>query len=108
MAALATQSLGSGGAYTLAAAAGGGDTIEAGAVAGGWMVPMLLIANVGATPTTITVDGTAYGSFTTQLVCIVVPNGVQGSRKNITYNNVTGVTVGAVSLGTRGHTVFGT
>jgi hypothetical protein len=107
MAALATQSLGNGGAYTLAAATGGGDTIEASAVAGGWTVPVMLIANVGATATTITLDGVASGPHTNALVCLLVPNGVQGSRKNITYNQVTNVTVGAVGLLTRGHTTFG-
>ena len=108
MAALATQSLGNGGLYTLSAAAGGGDTIEASAIAGGWMVPVLLIVNVGATATTVTLDGVAGAALTNATAVYLVPNGVQGSRKNITYSQVTNVTVGAVSLGTRGHTVFGT
>ncbi len=108
MAALATQALSAGGAYTLAAAAGGGDTIEVSSVSGGWMVPTLLIANVGVTATTITLDGVAFGPYTSQLVCIVVPNGQRGTRKNITYNQVSTVTVGAVGLGTPGYTSYGT
>lgn len=109
MAALATQALGAGGAYTLAAAAGGGDTIEASATVGGWMQPICLIASVGATATTITVDGTAFGPFTSQTVVVPIPNGVNGSRKNITYSQVTSVTVGAVELGVRNdYASFGT
>jgi hypothetical protein len=105
MAALATQTLAAagGGPYTLAAAAGGGDTIEASNLAGGWGQPVLLIANVGATPTTITLAGTAFGPYTSQLVALVVPNGVKGSRKNITYDQVTAVTVGAVQPAVSNH-----
>jgi hypothetical protein len=99
MAALTTQNLGAGGAYTLAAAAGGGDTIESSQVAGGWGQHVALVASVGATATTITLDGTAFGPYTSQTVVIPVPNGVKGSRKNITYNQVASVTVGAVQVG---------
>ena len=100
MAALATQNLGAGGPYTLAAAAGGGDTIETGPSAGGWGPGSFLIANVGGTATTITVDGTAYGPYTSQTVIVPVGKGNNaGSRVNITYNQVTSVTVGAVRLG---------
>lgn len=109
MAALATQALGAGGAYTLAAAAGGGDTIEASSLAGGWGQNLVLIASVGVTATTITLDGTAFGPFTSQTVVLQVPNGVNGSRKNITYNQVASVTVGAVELGVRNdYPTFGT
>ncbi len=108
MAALATQALPVGGAYTLAAAAGGGDTVEASAVSGGWTVPVLLIASVGVTATTITLDGTAFGPYTSQTVCLLVPSGIRGSRKNITYNQVASVTVGAVGLGTPGYATYGT
>lgn len=100
MAALTTQNVSAGGAYTLAAAAGGGDTIESGTAAGGWSSPVALIANVGATATTITVDGTAYGPFTSQTVIIPVAGIYRGRRVNVTYSQVTGVTVGAVSLAT--------
>ena len=99
MAALSTQVLGSGGAYTLAAATGAGDTIERSSGAGGWLLPITLKAVVSTTATTITVDGTAYGPYTSQNVDIVVPPGVRGTRANITYSQVTGVTVGATSLG---------
>ena len=99
MAALATQGLGAGGAYTLAAAAGGGDTIERGSGAGGWLEPIVLIASVGATATVITVDGTAQPSLTSQTAVYVIPPGVRGTRANITYSQVTAVTVGAAALG---------
>lgn len=99
MAALATQSLaGAGGAITTAAAAGGGDTIEVSQLAGGWGQGVLLVVVVGATPTTVTLDGVAGSSLTSQTAVYLVPNGVKGSRKNITYNQVTAVTVGAVQL----------
>jgi hypothetical protein len=100
MAALTTQNVSTGAAYTLAAAAGGGDTIEAGTAAGGWSSPVALVANVGATATTITVGGVAYGPFTSQTVIIPVSSIYRGSRIAITYSQVTGVTVGAVSLAT--------
>jgi len=100
MAALTTQNLGAGGAYTLAAAAGGGDTIETGPAAGGWGPGAALLVNVGATATTITVDGTAFGPYTSQLVAISVGRGNNaGARVNITYNQVVSVTVGAVRMG---------
>jgi hypothetical protein len=99
VAALTTQQLGQGGAYTLAAATGGGDTVEASQTSGGWGQPVIYIANVGATATTITLDGTAYGPYTSQTVAIQVPNGVKGSRKNVTYSQVASVTVGAVQAG---------
>lgn len=99
MAALTTQAAGAGAAYTLAAATGGGDTVESSQLSGGWAQSTLFIANVGATATTITLAGTAYGPFTSQTVVIQVPNGVKGSRVNVTYSQVTGVTVGAVQVG---------
>jgi hypothetical protein len=109
MAALATQSLGAaGGAITLAAATGGGDTIEASQLAGGWAQATFLVVTVGATATTVTLDGTAGSALTSQTAIYLVPNGVRGSRKNITYSQVTGVTVGAVSLSTRGYASYGT
>ncbi len=98
MAALATQDKSAGGAVTTAAATGGGDTIAAGAGAGGWSSPVFLLAVVGATATTITVGGVPYGPFTSQTVVIPVLNTYEGSRIPITYSQVTGVTVAAVSL----------
>lgn len=109
MAALTTQNLAAGGAYTTAAAAGGGDTIEASQVAGGWGQPVFLIATIGTTATTITLDGTAFGPYTSQNAVIQVPNGVKGARKNITYNQVVNVTVGAIQAGSpNAYGVFGT
>jgi hypothetical protein len=100
MAALATQVLGAGGVVTTAAAAGGGDTIESSSQSGGWLQPVILRCVVGATATTVTVDGTAFGPYTSQTADILINNGVRGARKNITYSQVTAVTVGAYSLGT--------
>ena len=100
MAALSTQQLsGAGGAITTAAAAGGGDTVESSQLAGGWGQATLLVVVVGATPTTVTLDGVAGSSLTSQTAVYLVPNGVKGSRKNITYNQVSSVTVGAIQLG---------
>jgi hypothetical protein len=99
LAALTTQDASAGAAATFAAATGGGDTIESGLRAGGWGGNTFLIANVGATATTITVDGTAYGPYTTQTVIIPVGKGYAGSRVNITYSQVASVTVGAVRTG---------
>jgi hypothetical protein len=101
MSALATQNVGTGGAITVAAAAGGGDTIEVGAAPGGWhLSPTALYATVGATATTITVAGVAFGPFTNQTVVIPVNVGtIRGARANITYNQVVSVSVGAVQFG---------
>ncbi len=108
MAALATQNLAAGGAYTLAAATAGGDTIESSTSPGGYTIPILAIFSVGITATTITLDGTAFGPYTSQSVALLVPNGVRGSRKSITYSQVSAVTVGAVGLLTAGYATFGT
>lgn len=97
MAALATQAVGNGGAYTLAGAAGGGDTLVGGPGFGGWDTTFL-IANVGSTATTITCDGVAYGPFTTQLAIIPVRR-YNGSNVAVTYNQVTNVSVASIKLG---------
>jgi len=107
MAALALQNIGNGGAYTLAAAAGGGDTCPGGPADGGWDTTFL-IASVGSTATTITCDGTAYGPFTTQTVIIPVRR-YNGAPVNVTYNQVVNVSVGAIHLGgTMSGVTFGT
>lgn len=98
MAALSVQNLSAGGAYTLAAATGGGDTFTAGSSAGGWSLPVFFIASVGATATTITVDGTAYGPFTSQTVVIPVKGATYGRTIAVTYSQATAVTVGAIQL----------
>jgi hypothetical protein len=97
MAALTTQNVSAGGAITTAAAGGGADTIEAGTAAGGWSNGVALLANVGATATTITVDGTPYGPYTSTLAWIPVNSVYRGQRKNITYSQVASVTVAAVA-----------
>lgn len=96
MAALTTQAS-IDGAVTFQAATGGGDTIESGTSAGGWSSAVLLVANVGATATTITVGGVAKGPFTSQIAVIPVYGIYRGRRVAITYSQVTGVTVAAVS-----------
>lgn len=104
MAALATQVLATGvitsgaGALTTVAPTAGGDTAETGASSGGWgNSPTFLWAVVGATATTITINGVAYGPYTSNTVLLPIPPSVAaGSRVNITYSqvvNVTGVAV---------------
>ena len=66
--------------YTPAAASGGGDTVVAGTGAGGWGLGTVLVGAVGATPTTVTVDGTAYGPYTSQTFAIPVNGGVYKGR----------------------------
>lgn len=100
MAALTTQNVSAGGPITAAAATGGGDTIETGVTAGGWGSQTFLYAVISTTATTITVQGVAYGPYTSQTVLIPVNVGTAvGSRIEITYSQVTGVTVGAVRTG---------
>jgi len=108
MAALATQAISEGGAITTAAATGGGDTIERGSGVAGWGIPVFLYATIGSTATTITLDGTAYGPYTTQTALMRVPSGMRGTRANITYSQVTNVAVGAVGVGVAGYATFGT
>jgi hypothetical protein len=101
MAALATQNLGpAGGIYTLAAATGGGDTMETGVLAGGWGSSTLLIVNVGTTATVVTINGVAQPSMTSQTAVFPVIGaiGAAGGRVNITYSQVVNVTVGVVRV----------
>lgn len=81
-------------AFTPAAASGGGDTIVGGPGDGGWDTTYLLCV-IGSTATTVTVDGTAYGPFTSQSVLIPVRR-YNGATVAVTYSQVTTVTVGAV------------
>jgi len=92
-------------AFTPAAAAGGGDTVPGGPGVGGWDTAYLLVV-VGATPTTITVDGVATGSITSQSILIPVRR-YNGAPVNVTYNQVTGVTVACVKPA-NAYTSFGT
>jgi hypothetical protein len=69
---------------------------------GGWDTQFLVVV-VGATPTTVTVDGVAQTSVTSQTVLYPIRR-YNGASVAVTYNQVTGVTVGAVrgSVGTYG------
>lgn len=80
--------------FTPAAATGGGDTAAGGGGAGGWDRAYLLV-NVGATATTVTVDGVAYGPITSQSVLIPVRR-YNGAPVNVTYSQAASVTVALV------------
>jgi hypothetical protein len=84
--------------FTPAAAAGGGDTAPGGPGSGGWDTAYLLVV-VGATATTITVDGVAGSAITSQSVLIPLRR-QNGAPVNITYSQVTGVTVAAIKPAT--------
>lgn len=97
MAAITVNAPGTG--FTMAAASGGGDTLVAGTNAGGWSTGTALVVAVGATPTTVTIDGVAQASLTSQSAIYLVNGGVyKGRAVTVTYNQVTGVTVGAAGL----------
>jgi len=83
-----------GAAITMATATGGGDTAAGGPGAGGWDTAYLLI-NVGTTATTVTVDGVAQPAMTSQSMLVPLRRQT-GAPVNITYSQVTGVTVGLV------------
>jgi hypothetical protein len=104
MAAIAVTQAGT--AFTPAAATGGGDTVAGGPGVGGWDTQYLVVI-VGATATTVTVDGTAYGPITSQTVLIPVRR-YNGSNVNVTYSQVTAVTVGAVRGAAGAYGTFGT
>lgn len=91
-------------AFTPAAAAGGGDTVPGGPGVAGWDTAYLLCV-IGSTATTVTVDGVAYGPFTSQSVLIPVRR-YNGAPVNVTYSQVTSVTVAAVKPSTA-YTSFG-
>jgi hypothetical protein len=99
MAAITVAAKGAG--ATLAAASGGGDTVAAvPGKAGGWQADgsVVLIVTVGATPTVVTVDGTAQASLTSKTIAIPLNPGVYPRTIAVTYDQVTAVTVGAVVL----------
>lgn len=104
MAALTTQVLTGGvitsgsGALTTVAPTAGGDTAETGAKSGGWSnSPTFLWVVVGTTATTITINGTAYGPYTSNTVLLPIPPASSaGARVNVTYDQVVGVTGVAV------------
>ena len=97
MAAITVNTPGTG--ATPAAASGGGDTVVAGTGAGGWQTGTVLVVTVGATPTVVTIDGTAQPSLTSQTTAYFINGGVyKGRAVPITYNQVTSVTVSAYGL----------
>ena len=101
MAAIAIQEAENGvQSVTLAAATGGGDTVESGAHAGGWDLPIILVVkNTDAATKTVTVDGVAYiVPATTGIAVIPIRRGRAGIAVPVTYSAVVGVTVGALRL----------
>lgn len=100
MAAITPQVLSAGGAVTLAAASGGGDTVAGGMGAGGWRLSIIAVVAVGGTATTVSVNGTAVATGVTNTT-LVIPCSAgynQAGTTAITYSQVTGVTVGAARL----------
>jgi hypothetical protein len=90
-----------GGAMTMAAATGGGDTVAAtGINAAGWQSPgtPVLVATVGANSTIITIDGVAQPAFISGTVVYPLNPGVYARSLTVTYNQVVGLTVGAAVL----------
>jgi hypothetical protein len=90
-----------GGAMTLAAASGGGDTVASvGTTAGGWQVTgsPVLVATVGANSTFITIDGVAQPAFISGTAVYPLNSGVYPRSIAVTYSQVTGLTVGAAVL----------
>jgi hypothetical protein len=100
MAAIAIQEADQGNQnITFAAANAGGDTVAGGARAGGWDLPVILIArNTDAATKTVTVDGVGYVIPATTGVGVIPIRGALGAAKAVTYSGVTGVTVAAVRL----------
>jgi hypothetical protein len=98
VAALTTQNVSAGGPVSTTAASAGGDTAEAGTRAGGWSSGVYLAASIGATATTITVGGVAYGPFSNQNPVVIPVHSIyRGARVPITYSQVTGVSVAVFS-----------
>ena len=90
-----------GGAMTMAAASGGGDTVAAtGFKAAGYQVDgtPVLVATVGANSTIITIDGVAQPAFISGTAVYPLNPGVYPRSIAVTYNQVTGLTVGAAVL----------
>jgi hypothetical protein len=85
-------------AFAPAAATGGGDTAPGGPGMGGWDTAYLLIV-VGTTATTVTVDGVAQPAMTSQSMLVPLRR-YNGAPVNITYSQVTGVTVAAIKPAT--------
>lgn len=103
MADLATQEAPAGlGQVAFTAAAGGGDTIEAGAFAGGWDMPVTLIVNHATTGTkTVTVANHPPVVVQANSIAVIpVRSPTRAKRLGITYSAVTSLTVAAVRTAT--------
>ena len=90
-----------GGAMTMAAATGGGDTVAGtGTNSAGWQSAgtPVLVATVGANSTIITIDGVAQPAFISGTAVYPLNAGVYGRSLAVTYSQVTGLTVGAAVL----------
>lgn len=100
MATIAIQEAFAGNQNVTFAAAVGPDTIESGSYAGGWDLPVVLIArNTDAASKTVTVDGVAFiVPATTGVAVVPVRRVTRGVPITVTYSATTGVTVAAVRL----------
>lgn len=100
MAVIAIQEAFAGNQNVTFAAAVGPDTVESGAYAGGWDLPVVLIVrNTDAASKTATVDGVAYVvPATTGVAVVPIRRGQRGIPITVTYSAVTGVTVAAVRV----------
>lgn len=100
MADLALQRLPNGGAVTMVAAAGGGDTVPAGVYAGGWEVSVVLVViNAHTGSWDVTIAGQPAVTVPNASRAVIPVRGSRfGTRKAVTYTGVTALTVGAVSL----------
>jgi hypothetical protein len=99
MADLQTQEAPAGrGQVTFTAAAAGGDTIEAGAFAGGWDLPVVLLLNHTTTGTkTVTVAGHPPVVVQANSIAVIpVRSPRRAERLAITYSAVTSLSVAAV------------
>jgi hypothetical protein len=99
MADLAVQRLPDGGAVTMVAATAGGDTVPAGAYAGGWEVAVVLVViNAHTGSWVVTIAGQPAVTVPNASRAIIPVRGALGKRKAVTYDGVTALTVGAASL----------
>jgi hypothetical protein len=103
MAALTVQQVPVGGLDigALAAAAGGGDTVQVTAPeTGGWDAnpAVFVVRNGDAASKTVTVDGTALVVAAGAIGVVPLKTGYGGKNIAVTYSAVTSVTVGAFQL----------
>lgn len=91
-------------AFTLSAASAS-DTVPGGPGIGGWDTAYVLYT-IGATATTLTIDGVNYGPITSQSILVPVRR-YNGAPVTCTTSQQTGVTVAAVKP-SNAYTVFGT